>query len=309
MIRTKTARTLLAFTLLAIPAFSADGQLINLVPAEAAVIGGIHVDRTAGSQFGQFVLSHVKGTDKDFEEFVSTTGFDPRRDVREIVFASLADAHAPGLVLARGVFNGPQILAAAKAKSGGTSSIYKGVNLLDSPQGKTMRSLGFIDGSLAIAGDSVLVRATIDRRNGTPVNSALVTKALNLSNSYDAWMATSGVFRSPVTVPAPGKGLSIEGIVSTSGGLTFDSIIRFTGEAVTRSDKDALALVDVIRFLSSMVQMNSGNQPGGPRLQPLFESLQARADANVVKLSFAIAQADLERMMELNKEQPVRASR
>src|ERR1051325_9305106 len=109
-------RFTLAMAALAVSAFAAEPTLISLVPAEATVIGGIHVDSTVSSPFGQFILSQVNQGDKDFQEMIAATGFDPRQDLREIVFASASQqAKGPGLILARGVFNGPQILSAVEA--------------------------------------------------------------------------------------------------------------------------------------------------------------------------------------------------
>src|SRR3954451_19313550 len=141
--------------------FAADPKLISLVPADVKVIGGVNLDRAENSPFGQYILSQISNSDKDFESFVTASGFDPRRDVREIVFASPAGGQkAPGVVIASGVFNGPQILSAIQAKqTGGTMTTYNGVNLLD----KDGHSVGFADGSFAFAGQSALVHAAIDR--------------------------------------------------------------------------------------------------------------------------------------------------
>ncbi len=55
---------------------------------DAKVIAGIQVDQTRNSLFGQYVLSHMQVDDAGFKTFIAQTGFDPRRDVSEIVIAS-----------------------------------------------------------------------------------------------------------------------------------------------------------------------------------------------------------------------------
>ncbi|MEJ7606933.1 MAG: hypothetical protein WKF37_11850 [Bryobacteraceae bacterium] len=65
-------------------AFGVDSTLLNLVSPDALVVGGIYVDRTVASPFGQFLLSRIKDDEPAFKQFVNTTGFDPRRDLRRL---------------------------------------------------------------------------------------------------------------------------------------------------------------------------------------------------------------------------------
>jgi hypothetical protein len=90
----------------------------------------------------------------------------------------------------------------------------------------------------------------------------------------------------------------MQGITETSGGLTFGDVVRFDVQAVTRSDEDALGLVDVIHFLSSMVQGNGSQNPDVQKLQPVLDSLDVKAEANLVKVSLAIPQSDLKRLVK-----------
>ncbi len=46
---------------------------------------------------------------------------------------------------------------------------------------------------------------------------------------------------------------------SVAGGVRFGANIEVTAEEQTRSEKDATAMVDVVRFLGGMLQMNSNN--------------------------------------------------
>src|SRR5688572_3534789 len=159
-------------------ALGADPALLALVPADAKVIGGINVDRTAGSPFGQFLLSKVNEDDGGFQKFVTATGFDPRRDLREIVFAgtTIPGQKGNGLVAARGSFNAAQIFAAAKAE-GATTTIYKGVELL---QHKADRGgFAILDGSIAIAGDDAGLKRAIDQRSGSVTLDAQLLGKVN----------------------------------------------------------------------------------------------------------------------------------
>src|SRR5712692_9547451 len=98
-----------------------DPGLLRLIMPDAKVIAGLQVTQTKNSLFGQFVLSHMQVEDETFKKFMAQTGFDPRRDVSEIVMASNWEQATPAsrwLVVARGSFNLPSITAAATANGG-----------------------------------------------------------------------------------------------------------------------------------------------------------------------------------------------
>ena len=289
-------------------AMAAEAPLINLVPAEAQAIGGVNVARTLASPLGQYILNQMKQDDPRFRQMVEETGFDPRRDLRDVVFASTSTSGAPGrnngLVLARGVFNGPQILAAAQ-KKGGTLTSYRGVQMLMDPKGQV--GVAIADGSLVFAGEERLVKAAIDLRASNPTATALARKAADFDSRYDAWIVANGAVlpqpsvrpNSPMAPPAA----ALSAIQESSAGIEFGSVVRITGEAVTRSDKDAQALVDVVRFVMSMAQLNR-EKPEMQRFEALMNSVNVTAQANTVKFTAAIPQADLEQIMK-----PRRATR
>jgi len=282
--------------------FAADATLISLVPADAKVIAGVNLATAENSPFGQYVLSQIRDSDKDFENFVTASGFDPRRDVREVVFASPAGGHkSPGVVIAGGVFNGPQILSAIQAKeTGGTMTTYNGVSLLD----KDGHSVGFADGSIAFAGQSALVRAAIDRRGSSPPLSAFASKALATGKLYDVWMVTNGLFVAPLPKSKgaaansnPLGAVNLQGILETSGGLTLGTVVQFNAEALTRSNQDAQAMADVVKFIASMVQMNGNQNSEFAAIQTILQSLNVQTDGTTVKMSCAIPEQDLEKLL------------
>lgn len=296
-------RTFLAVALFAVSAIAADVPLINLIPVDAKVIGGLNVARTLSSPFGQFLLKQMREDDPGFRQLVEETGFDPRQHLRDVVFASTTTGKSTGLVVARGVFNGPQILAAAQ-KKGGTLTTYQGFQLLMDPKGKV--GVAIAEGSLVIAGEERLVKAAIDQRAATAAITPLARKAADFDSRYDAWFVANGmVLPQPSTRPdspmaAPAAALSA--IQESSGGVEFGSVVRITGEAVTRSDKDAQALVDVVRFVMSMAQLNQ--KPETQQFESLMNSVNVRAEANTVRFSAAVPAADLEQLMK-----PKRAAR
>src|SRR2546423_6971812 len=147
------------FTLVIGSLAAADTQLMGLVMPDAKVMCGINLDQAKTSPFAQYVLAHIAATpDQQFQQLVDSTGFDPRRDVSEILFATSADpANPSSVLLARGTFNLTQIKAAAQTH-GAIISDYKGATLFTHPPNPAeahphAMGAAFLNGTLAIAGD------------------------------------------------------------------------------------------------------------------------------------------------------------
>src|SRR6476660_4791428 len=117
-----------------LPAKAADPQLLNLVMPDVGVLAGVNVDQAKTTPFGQYVLSLMQSPDKHMQEMTALTGFDPTRDVRELLVATNATPgkHA-GLFLARGSFDPARITALATQHQAVTES-YKGVTILEDPK-------------------------------------------------------------------------------------------------------------------------------------------------------------------------------
>lgn len=306
-------RHLLTFAIVAAPLAAADPALLNLVPPATKTIAGLHVDRVANAPIGQFLLGKMKQDDSGFRKFVEATGFDPRRDIREILMAAPVTGKAEGLVLARGIFNGPMIYAAAKTEGKLVSKIYNGVEVLTGKNDDT-KWMAILDGSIGLAGDAALVRAALDRRaGGTALEARLAAKVNEYSNQYDAWMvSTEPASQLAASMPNhPGNAMQANGlqaIEQTYAGVKFGTLIQVFGEAVTRSEKDALALADVVRFLAGMAQMNR-DKPGAADFAKVIETLQVTTAATSMKLSFSVPQDQFEKIFQPKARVRVAAAR
>src|ERR1700728_885484 len=104
--------------------------LLNLVMPDASVVSGVNVSQSVTSPFGQYILSQMQSNDTGFLQFISSTGFDPRKDLLEILAAtsatsspSSATTHS-GLILGRGVFQ-PAMIIGAATEQGGVITSYR----------------------------------------------------------------------------------------------------------------------------------------------------------------------------------------
>jgi len=291
----------LVFALAACSAFAADPALLGLLAPDAKVVAGIRVDRSTASQFGQFMLKQMQHEDADFNKFVTATGFDPRRDLTEVIVSSSdGQTKSHGLVVAHGVFDIVRLAGQAKL-SGASITNYKDVQVI---AGKSNGWIAFLDGRTAAAGDPALVRAAIDRRgSGVGIDSKLAAKVNEVSGKYDAWMVSIAPMsnfsgRLPdARMNGMMNGEMVQGIEQASGGVLFGSSVQIAGEAVTRSEKDATALADVVRFLAGMVQMNR-EKPEVSKLAAVLDTMSLKASANTLTISLSVPESDLEQMLK-----------
>lgn len=291
---------------------AADPALLNLLPPRAPVVFGIQVEQSRYSPFGQFLLSRAAKEDADLREFIQAAGFDPRRDVAEIVGAGLGPGKG-GVVCVRGRFDVPRILTAIAPKRPATAA-YRGVTILLG-RGPKPGGLAFLDSTLAVAGNTEAVRAAIDRwRDGGALEketAALVTEA---ALRYDAWLVTTA---SPAelagrihddTVSATMKGDLLRAVERMSGGIKFGAEVTIAGESVLKTEKDAAALADVLRFLASVAQLG-GHTEGQARLGEYARRMELAAEGNRVKVSLVIPEADFEKLLESYEKRPGPARR
>lgn len=292
------------FLVLATGAPAVNSTLLNLVMPDARVLSGVNVAQARTSLFGQFLLSRSAQTDPEFAKFIQSTGFDPRQNLIEILFAAPAGAQNQSrLVLARGAFDIHAITSFAQ-NNGAEISTYRDVTLIGKKRGHGgPMSLAFPDGSIALAGDTDSVRAAIDRYQGAPGGPSreLADKVNALSAVQDAWFV-SVVPASEFAAHVPDanangllKGDALKSIDQASGGLKFGDGVALSAEIVTRTAQDASSLADVFRFLVSLGQLQQ--RPQNAPLQSLLSSLTLKSDGNTVKLALSIPEKQLESLV------------
>lgn len=291
---------------------AADPALLQMaLMPDAQVVAGLQVAQAKNSLFGQYVLSHLSVNNRELEHFTSETGFDPRQDVSEIVIASKSNAlETHWLIAAHGAFNIAKITAAAQA-NGGASTTFHGVKLITHAE-KTQQQVtafGFLDANTALAGDLASVKAAIDRKqNNTAADSALTTKAQLVSTANDFWFVSlaplsnlsSAIPDSSVTTAMNGNLLA--GINQASGGVRFGDTVTISAEAVTRSEKDAQALVDVVKFFAGLVQLNRQNNPSAGQVATLLDSLQTSSSGNTTLISLSLPEQQVEQLLNMSQQ-------
>jgi hypothetical protein len=310
-------RTLLVLIMAASLAPAADQSLLNLVMPEAKILFGVDVDQARDSVFGRFVLSQLGKEDKALASMTEATGFDPRRDLHEILIASMGDIvpnstlPGNGLIMLRGNFDPSRISALIKNMGMGNPLTYQGQEIFTTQNPKDNGGFTILDKNTAILGNIGSVKSALDRRrSGKGVDAKILAKVQQLSRANDVWLMTTmpmGDIASHMPGPpqagAMMKGDAMKGITQAAAGLKFTpSDVRISAEAVASSAKDAGALADVVRFVSGMIQLNRGNGEVSD-FATILDTLQVKTEGSVFRLNITIPQDQMEQML---KETPAK---
>ncbi len=286
---------------------SVDTGLLALVPAGAKIIGAVDVTRARNSDFGQYLLAKAQTDDVHFQEMITETGFDPRRDLQNVLFATSGPA-AGGqaesfAILARGNFDQNKIKALAAAKTGAKIVTYGGVDMI--VHGKSagqQTAIGFLDVGVAVMADTNTLKQIIDSRAAPSVlDPDLQSKITSIGNANDAWFVSlvGGGFLGEHAGPqgAP-QARALQGVVQSSGGVKLGATIDTTFDAVTRSAQDAQSLSDVIRFMASMVQMQRQSDPKAGILASALDGMTLQNTGAALHLAVSMPEKSLEQLAD-----------
>lgn len=287
---------------------AADSSMLNLLMPDAKVVTGVDVERARNSPFGQYFLNQMGAREASIEQFKNLTGFDPRKDVFEVIAASSDSgpslrSGAGTVLIVRGTFDVNKLIQGATAR-GGIVKSYNGTQVIES-KGPSPDApwLGFL-GNLLVAGSQPSVKSTIDRYRSAPKADPQLTSRIQAASSkHDAWFLTTvspgaiaGNFTSNPNVKGAMSGDLVQGIESVTAGVKFGANVIVSGEATARSDKDASALLDVMKFFASMAQSN-GAKAGA---FGMLDAMQMTADGRTVRFSLTTPEQDIEKLFGPN---------
>jgi hypothetical protein len=276
---------------------AADPQLMNLVMPDAKVLAGVNVEQAKGTQFGQFVLNQLQTHDAQMQQLVALTGFDPRRDVSELLvaFDGMAGSRT-GLALARGNFDITKITAAATL-AGVVTEVYKGFTILEDPKNQHA-GIAFLDPTRVAAGDIASVKGAIDRLKTPQPLPVAVTVKVNLWSLSDAWGITTVPPDSMVPAgqgaqnPMFNAGKSVQ---AAAGGVKFGALVVFSGEAKCDTEQNAKTLGDMIQLLINMAQMQANLDPTAAAL---IKSVNLTTSGNLMNIKASLPQDVFQQLLQ-----------
>jgi hypothetical protein len=281
-----------------------DPVLLDQVMPEAKVFVGINFAGISMSPLGQMALAQSEASSEQLKALTRTVGFDPLKDMREILIASTGEEKdSRSLVLLRGTF--PKIEVLAKA-TGAAIRSYKGIPVLSMKEQTSLTMMALLDASTIAVGDQKSVQAAIDRRGvNVGLDSRLVARVQEMSRQYDFWMVGKVPEGASPAASAQSQQLGglmqgdiVKSVVEFGGGVKLGSELTIAAEAVTKTEKDAAALADVVKFFIGMAQMSAQKDPKAANSMAFLQKLNLRAEGNVAKMSLTIPAAEMEKVVQ-----------
>lgn len=276
----------------------AQARLLDLAMPDARFLVGVNFQRVRESKLAQSMWAQLAGSEREVAELTRLTGFDPLRDLSEVLIASAGGTKPNVLFLARGAFGQTDLATVARGKIEGRET-YQGVEILlaEEKQGEPM-ALAFLDATLMAAGDPASVRGAIARRGrGSLVAGEIRRAAEQLMARFDAW-GFSVVPVEEMAARAPKEqtagifaGEVMKAIEQVGGGVRLGDAIELELRTVSRTEKDAADLASALRFFSGMLQARE------PAAASYIRELSV--EGKTMKLAMVIPESEVMRMMRM----------
>ena len=214
--------------------------------------------------------------------FEARTGFDPRKDAREVLVAS--DGRG-ALLAARGTFR------AGAVPDSVPRADYRGTTIYGDGQG----AFAFIDASTAVAGTPESVRAAFDRRGRKAPANALLTRARAIPAEYQVWAVSSG------TPELPGGAGNFDRMLRAVADVTFvadlRSGVRAEARGVCRDEPNARALADALRGLLALARLAAPKND--PAFTRLYDAVRIEQQRDTVRVNADVPAEAANRLLDL----------
>jgi hypothetical protein len=267
-----------------------DNVLERMVPPGTMSLVGVHMDQIKQTEiYKKMMASQTMG---QVDQFASDTGFDPRRDVRELLYAS---NNKGSVMLARGTFHvhSEKMTGAKKVRHGQYEIVTSGMN-----------GYCVLDSTLAVAGEVPAIESALDEwTSGThTVIQPLLARATQVNPQSQFW----GISVGPANFlaahpPGIGTGIDFSRIFQGMQDTWFQTDLGagFKGEVhgTAATEKDAINLRDAVRGVVGLGRLNvPENQP---EMLKVWDGITVEQQGRAISMRADIAQDLLDRMVAM----------
>jgi len=284
-----------AFAFVALAQPPVDNVLERMVPPGSTSLVGARMDQIKLTDFYRKMLAAQ--TLPQVDQFARDTGFDPRRDVRELLFV---ETPRGSVMLARGTFHvNPAGLKGVTKTRHGEYDIW----------GSASGGFCILDATLAAAGDVPAIEAALDewKSGGHTGAQPLLARAAAVSPQAQFWgVSTGGVstgFGGFLADHPPGvrSGLDFSnifgGLEDTSFQVDLSTGLRAEVHGTTATEKGALNLRDAVRGMVGLGRLKvPENQP---ELLRVWDGITADRQGRSIIVRADIAQELLDKLIQM----------
>lgn len=280
-----------------------DNVLIKMVPPGSTSLVGAHMDAIRQTDLYRRMVAERKLADLD--RFAAETGFDPRRDVRELLYIT-----TPGetnVMVARGAFR-PNLSSMRDLKLVRRGQYNVFVNAAD----RTDRKAGFciLDSTLAVAGDLAGIEAVLDEwKLGAHTGAQLLLARVHaVSPEAQLWGVSTGVAAFADYMPRASNGVNFSrifrGLEDTWFEADFTAGLRASVHGRTQTDQDAANLRDAAKGLIGLGRLSAPENE--PELLRLWDGITVTQDGRNLLVNANIPENLMDKLVAMFSQAPGR---
>lgn len=274
-----------------------DNVLVKLVPRDSVSLLGVQMDQVKNTPFYKKLIAQQKLTQLD--EFAAQTGFDPRRDVRELLVASNLTKNS-GVLLARGNFHvTPDALAKMKDMR---RTAYKGYTLWTGTEQESGFSI--LDSTLVIAGPVASMHAALDQyaARDDREQSPLLRKAMAVPMRNQIWLVSQGgsdflANNMPDAGPVANFGHIFKNLESAQLQADLSAGLNALITGACKTEADAKSLSDAARGLIGFGRLSVPE--GQPQLLRVWDAIQVSQQGRTLSVNADIPTELVDRLLSL----------
>lgn len=276
-----------------------DNVLAQMVPADSVGLIGMRMEQLKSTPLFQKLVAQEKIPQLD--EFARESGFDPRRDVRDLLFASTGKQT---VLLARGTFHLNALLT-DKAKK----FSYHGYVIVSTGGSSAIPQAGrggfcVLDSTLAAAGPLPALEAALDQyKSGNRNNAAaLLARARSIPENYQIWGITAGSANLiseniPGTSGVPEFGRILQSLQNTLFESDLRNGLKGMAEGYCASARDAKTLADAARGMVGMARLKTPEDQ--PELLRVWDGIQVAQADRKLTLTVDVGQDLVDQLLKL----------
>ncbi len=273
-----------------------DPALLPLIPADTVSLGGIRVDALQKTETWTR-LSNTPQWTRLMDEFTKDVGFDPRKDLMEVLWASNGKE---SLYFIRNKFSQMNIEPMVR-REGFKRLAYKGYPLLGDEEFAAL----FMNASTIVAGRTQRLREIIDARDGSKgsISKELLAKAETVPAATHVWVVAV-----PSALPLPKGGDStnmlanlprlLAGVQYLTVALDLTKGVSAQLVAHCNDDQAAKQVQNSIKGLTGFARLSLPEKQKA-ELLPLLDSIEVQLNGKATTTKFAADLATLERFQTI----------
>lgn len=264
-----------------------------------------------------------KKFDKEFNEFVEITGFDPSKDVDELMVSGNGEAHKDFVFSAKGNFPSSKLVAFIESKKKDddvtiSKSDYNGQILYEFKGIKTHKMkhhdketshekktvfVAFVDDKVMVAGEEQVVKTALDGKSSVKENSDFMAKVNNVAYNDVYSVVDVDQFKEKFSkVPAQFKH-NVDMIKHVSFGMSAGNDVSFSlvGECLTAVDAENLK--DAVKGIIALARMGVSAERD---LIDFMNEVEVKNDDTKITVSMDISKERLEKLKAYKDKLPLK---